>query len=221
MTEDGRSSTETRKWTESLKSKVKSLKATRKGAGLDSDLQDDLLSALDLLCEQAGVEGDFSGFDFEAIPEQIAEALASSFSHWQQQLTQEFGRSITKELDRQLKHVQQLEKDLEEEREVLEERSRELEERAANVNQREAKIWRQRKSVAKELKAKKLGALLEIERSRMEFRDELRGEAVQECEDLIKNLQDQLAAKESRLEAASGDVDSYRDEIQAAAGRFL
>lgn len=214
MTEDGCSSKETRKWTESLKTKVKSLKTSRRGSGVDSELQEDLLEALDLLCEQVAEDGGQVPSSCAGIPEQIADALDESFSHWQQQLTQEFGRTITKELDRQIKHVQQLEKDLAEDREDLEERSRELEQRAASVNQREARISRQRKAVAKELKAKKIGALLELERRRLEFRDELRDETAQECEELIETLETQLASKTDELVSVSKEMLTYKEEIE-------
>ena len=214
MTEDGRNECGTRRWTESLITKVKSVKASDKESGWNEEIQEDLLSALELLCEK-GLSPSFDAKALDGVSEQIAESIDASLSHWQQQLTQEFGRSITKELDKQLKHVLQLEKDLEEEREALEERCQELSERTALLNQREAKTARQRKAIAKELRAKKLSFQLELERSRKEIRDELRSESAQECDDLIKGLEDQVASGQEELTTMREKLASKRDEIDS------
>lgn len=219
MTEDSCFESEFRDKVESLKSQLgliaKDSASLKDGSPWNEDLHNDLLSALELLCDQAeAAEYGKPNLSERAsgVSEQIAESLDQSFSHWQVQLTQEFGKSITKEVDRHLKRVVQLERDLKEEREVLAEANSEIELKAARLSQAESRLARQRKNIAKELRLRAAEQASRQEQASKQMRTKLLAECREQQAGEIELLEDQLLEKQAELDKLEEELVLCREQ---------
>ncbi len=206
-------------------------KSNRRAAAVSTKQRDDLLTAVELLLEQVNAQSDErsesgdvadprqppsnSGPDTE-LGDQLAEIVDASLSQWQAQIANSFEQSATKALSRQLKQSEQLcqdlqgqltriagqERELDEQRKDLREQQQDIEQHLATALRQQSKMARQRKSVAKDLWARKLEIEQEADRLQVDVRQRVEAELHRDFDQQLSDLQQQNAELREQLTEA-------------------
>lgn len=214
--------------------------APKADLSLSEDLGHELLQALDLLLLELSDSGDRtdghggSSAQQSANPasdineclatgppqaggdwvERVIEVVDSSLADWQASIAGNFGRSIAQELETQLKTIERLHADFREREERLSVQMAACQKQHAEQLRQHAKLTRQRSNVAKSLRARKAEMLLEVERERRAYLEDLS----QETEDQQRaELQAELDQLRAQLSMAQEKLHEQQLQLEVAA----
>jgi chromosome segregation ATPase len=198
---------------------------------IPGELRNDLLEALDLLLSEISGGNPnaacMATTYAEAAEDPIAAVLDASLAEWQASVTNGFAQAVVQELDGQLKIAERLNSGLREQEQRLAHRQSECQDLQAQNLRQQAKLIRQRKSVAKSLRARKTQMQLEVEQrleqalneARREMKLEIRSELESELESLKQLLRDReqsTSVLEAQLAEARQELSRLPEQMQAS-----
>lgn len=210
MAMDLSSPSELRQWAETLKERIggenEGSRQSKGDSKLPTELRDDLLEAVDLLVSQLNQPGEFSGFEpnFDnGLGEEIAEVIDATLAQWQSSIVAAVEQSASRELEKNQRLARELCSSLDEQNARLAEQHTLLAERLSESLRMQSRTSRQRKSIAKDLRAQKAEGLLAIERQRQQLREQIYSEVELEISTTYQDEQDRLAEELRHLQEAS------------------
>lgn len=220
--------------TESLKQRLNAGKLNRSG-GL-GELKKDLFDALDLLAAQNETLRELeseSSYSMEAtatsselledateplgiaIAGKVTDALDDSLSQWQVQIETSCTSAISRELREQINSLRSLSTELKENQRSLDAQRSSTEAQLAEALRLKSRYSRQRKTLAKEIRAQRAELLLAVECERDALREqietslrvELTHSQSEETEQRVLELESQLADQKRRCEETSKQLE--------------
>ncbi len=191
---------------------------------LDSQLQDELASLLELLgdCDNtlpleaqsppatidshalATVEQKLALDEFKAL---TLEAIDGALAHWQAQVSFAYAQGASQELADHIRLATSVCESLQSGESRIETQRAALEKQAALIAALEVRTIRQRTAIAQTLRAQKAEMLLAVEKSRFELTAHIRDEVTRE-------LEDQPAADSPELQLLRAQLEETRQELE-------
>lgn len=211
MAMDLSSPSELRHWAETLRERIGDdqgdSRASKGDSNLPSELRSDLLEAVDLLVNQLNQPNEFSSFQpnlDDGLGEEIAEVIDATLAQWQSSIIAAVEQSASRELEKNQRLARELCSSLDEQNARAADQHALLAERINESVRLQSKTSRQRKSIARDLRARKAEGLLAVERQREAIRQQIRSEVELEISATYQDEQDRLAHELLQLQDASG-----------------
>lgn len=223
MVKETKRGKDTLNWAVGLRDRVEQMGA----GGLEEsqappELYAEMLDALDLLLQQAADGSPKSKADTEqtawpeALSEQVAQVFDRSFSQWQASVGSATTAAVAKDLGRQLRQARLLCEHMEEQGSRIDDQRLEIEQRLSELLCERSKLARQRKTLAAEMRARKLTLQLEVQQERQtleaEIQSSVQASVEQQFQSELDQLREENAALCEQIQTAESEIQRLRDE---------